>query len=85
MLLDSNSDAADSRSKERLIKSITAEKYVSPQCSSCVARGWERKRAWYENNGFKIGENLFTTQEDERGGLDSGPIQETAERIRKLL
>ncbi|MGA2204979.1 MAG: hypothetical protein ABSG40_23835 [Terriglobales bacterium] len=48
-------------------------------------RGWEWKRAWYENNGFKIGENLFTTQEDERGGLDSRPIQETAERIRKLL
>jgi len=48
-------------------------------------RGWDWKRNWYENNGFKIGENLFTTQEDERGGLDSGPIQETAERIRKLL
>jgi hypothetical protein len=48
-------------------------------------RGWEWKRAWYENNGFKIGEDLFTTQEDERGGLDSRPIQETAERIRRLL
>jgi hypothetical protein len=43
-------------------------------------RGWEWKRTWYENNDFKIGRNLFTTQEDERGGLDSGPIQETAER-----
>jgi hypothetical protein len=48
-------------------------------------RGWEWKRAWYENNGFKLGGNLFTTQEDERGGLDSRPIEETAERIRKLL
>ena len=49
-----------------------------------VAVGSRRKRAVYENDGFKIGENLFTTQEDERGGLDSGPIQETAERILKL-
>ena len=48
-------------------------------------RGWEWKRAWYEANGFKLGENLFTTQEDERGGLDSNKIAETAERIRALL
>ncbi len=48
-------------------------------------RGWEWKRAWYENNGFKIGETLFTTQEDERGCLDSVLIQETADRVRKLL
>jgi AAA domain/UvrD-like helicase C-terminal domain len=48
-------------------------------------RGWEWKLAWYENNGYRVGENLFTTQDDERGGLDSGPIQETAARIRKLL
>ena len=48
-------------------------------------RGWQWKLAWYENNGYRVGENLFTTQDDERGGLDSGPIQETAARIRKLL
>jgi ATP-dependent exoDNAse (exonuclease V) alpha subunit len=48
-------------------------------------RGWEWKQAWYESNGFKIGDNLFTTQDDEQGGLDSGPIVETAERISKLL
>jgi hypothetical protein len=48
-------------------------------------RGWEWKRAWYRNNGYEIDENLFTTQDDERGGLDSGPIQDIAERIRKLL
>lgn len=48
-------------------------------------RGWEWKRAWYDDNGFKLGENLFTTEDDERGGLDSAPIQETAEHIRKLL
>jgi hypothetical protein len=48
-------------------------------------RGWEWKRAWYENNGFRLGVNLFTTQDDEHGGLDSGPIEVTAEEIRKLL
>ena len=48
-------------------------------------RGWEWKKAWYESNSYRLGENLFTTQDDERGGLDSNPIQETAERIRKLL
>jgi len=48
-------------------------------------RGWEWKQAWYENNGYRLGENLFTTRDDDQGGLDSGPIHETAERIRKLL
>jgi len=48
-------------------------------------RGWEWKLEWYKNNGFKIGENLFTTQESEKGGLDMRPIEETARTIRKLL
>ena len=48
-------------------------------------RGWDWKRAWYENNGFRLGESLFTTRDDEHGGLDSGPIEVTAEEIRKLL
>jgi hypothetical protein len=48
-------------------------------------RGWEWKRAWYDDNGFKLGENLFTTQDDDHGGLDSGPIEQTAECIRKLF
>ncbi|MCU1284051.1 MAG: hypothetical protein JWO13_401 [Acidobacteriales bacterium] len=48
-------------------------------------RGWEWKRAWYEGNGFKLDENLFVTQDDEQGGLDSGPIEETAQHISKML
>ncbi|MHB1937483.1 MAG: AAA family ATPase [Acidobacteriaceae bacterium] len=48
-------------------------------------RGWEWKLAWYKNNGYRLGENLFTTRDDDQGGLDSGPIHETAEQIRKLL
>jgi hypothetical protein len=48
-------------------------------------RGWEWKKAWYENNGFTLGTNLFITEDDERGGLDAGPIASTAESIRNLL
>jgi hypothetical protein len=48
-------------------------------------RGWDWKRAWYESNGYNLGENLFTTEDDENGGLDSIQIQNTAEHIRKLL
>ncbi len=48
-------------------------------------RAWEWKREWYEQNGFHLGQNLFTTQDDERGGLDSAVVRETAERIKALL
>jgi ATP-dependent exoDNAse (exonuclease V) alpha subunit len=48
-------------------------------------RGWEWKTAWYEQNGYVDGKNLFTTRDDELGGLDSRPIEETTERIRALL
>jgi hypothetical protein len=48
-------------------------------------RGWEWKRAWYEQNGFKEGQNLFTTSDGEGGSLDSRPIEETASRVSALL
>ena len=48
-------------------------------------RGWEWKEAWYGSNGYTLGNNLFTTQEDDRGGLDSRVIQATAECILRLL
>ena len=47
--------------------------------------GWEWKRQWYLDNGFVDGETLFTTRDDERGGLDMGPVVATAEAIRELL
>ena len=28
---------------------------------------WEIKQAWYEANGFVLGKNLFTTEDDSRG------------------
>ena len=48
-------------------------------------RGWQWKKAWYEQNGYLEGTNLFTTSDDERGGLDSRPIEETAEYVRARL
>lgn len=48
-------------------------------------RDWERKRAWYEANGFVTGENLFTTEDDEQGGLDSRAVKKVAEKIQSLI
>jgi hypothetical protein len=39
------------------------------------------KKAWYKKNGNSLDQNLFTTEDDERGGLDSTTIRETAEDI----
>lgn len=48
-------------------------------------RDWERKRAWYEMNGFVLDENLFTTEDDEQGGLDSRAVKKVAEKIQSLI
>ena len=48
-------------------------------------QGWEWKKAWYERNGCTLGQNLFTSQDDERGGLDSQQIRVVAEAVNKLL
>jgi len=32
-----------------------------------------------QRHGYRLGENLFTTRDDDQGGLDSGPIHETAD------
>lgn len=48
-------------------------------------RGWEWKKAWYQENGYQDGVNLFTTADDEKGGLDSKVIEEVAINIKKLL
>jgi len=47
-------------------------------------QGWEWKRQWYLANGFVDGETLFTSQDDERGGLDCTPLAETALKIKAL-
>jgi hypothetical protein len=49
------------------------------------SRDWARKKEWYEKNGFVLDLNLFTTEDDERGGLDSTAVRETAEIIFRLV
>jgi hypothetical protein len=46
---------------------------------------WERKRDWYEKNGFVVGETLFMTRDDDRGGLDMDQVIDVADCIRKKL
>lgn len=46
---------------------------------------WTEKAKWYGENGFVLGENLFTTEDDDRGGLDSTQVLETAKKIQAML
>lgn len=47
--------------------------------------GWEWKRRWYDANGYSEGVNLFTSQDDERGGLNSQELEPIAERVQAAL
>jgi len=46
---------------------------------------WEKKLKFYEKNGFKLGTNLFTTQDDENGAIDSLKIEQVIQQIEKHL
>ena len=46
---------------------------------------WEWKLEWYKQNGFALGENLFTTEDDPAGGLDEGALITVAKKIDALL
>lgn len=48
-------------------------------------RSWEWKKDWYDQNGFREGENLFTTQDDGKGGLDSTEIKHVADLVRQRV
>jgi ATP-dependent exoDNAse (exonuclease V) alpha subunit len=48
-------------------------------------RSWEWKLQWYEQNGYRLGENLFTTRDDQSGGLDQTEITRVAREIDGLL
>jgi hypothetical protein len=48
-------------------------------------KGWEWKLKWYETNGFKIGRNLFTSVDDDRGGLDSAELRATVAKVQGKL
>jgi len=47
--------------------------------------GWEWKRNWYTQNGFKLNHNLFTTEDDPKGGLDAVTVKELALKINALV
>lgn len=48
-------------------------------------QSWDRRKKEYAAAGFTTGANLFTTEDDERGGLDSNAIKSIAEKIKELL
>ena len=48
-------------------------------------KGWEWKKAWYAANGFVLGDSLFTSEDDDRGGLDSSSLRSNVDAIRTLL
>lgn len=45
---------------------------------------WERRRAWYEGNGYVLGESLFTSEES-GGGLDSAALDKQVAQVRDLI
>lgn len=46
---------------------------------------WEKKLQFYKDNGYKLDDNLFTTTESEKGGIDSLAIEEVINKIEKLI
>jgi len=46
---------------------------------------WDKKMQFYEENGFKLNENLFITTESEKGGIDSKEIERVIDQIHKLI
>jgi len=48
-------------------------------------KSWEWKLDWFAQNGFKLGEKLFTTEDDPAGGLDQGELTRVAQEIDDLL
>jgi hypothetical protein len=48
-------------------------------------RSWDWKLEWYGQNGYHFGENLFTTEDDQSGGLDQTEITRVAQEIDRLL
>lgn len=48
-------------------------------------KSWDWKLEWYGTNGFILGENLFTTEDDPVGGLDQTQITRIAQEVDRLL
>jgi hypothetical protein len=48
-------------------------------------RSWEWKLEWYKQNGYRVGENLFTTEDGPNGALDQTAITVVAQEVEHLL
>jgi UvrD-like helicase C-terminal domain len=48
-------------------------------------RSWEWKLEWYKQNGYQLGENLFTTEDGPDGALDQTAITAVAQELEELL
>jgi hypothetical protein len=46
---------------------------------------WEKKLEFYKENSYKLNNNLFTTTESEKGGIDSLAIEAVIKNIEKLI
>jgi hypothetical protein len=46
---------------------------------------WDWKRLWYRDNGFNEGESLFTSMDDEHGGLHMPAVNAIAEVIQAAI
>lgn len=46
---------------------------------------WDKKLLFYKENNYQLEDNLFTTTESEKGGIDSLAIEEIIEKIGKLI
>lgn len=48
-------------------------------------RSWDWKLAWYRENGFTLGRNMFTTEDERSGALDQASITRVAREVEALL
>ncbi|SLK17382.1 hypothetical protein SAMN06272722_11182 [Paenibacillus sp. RU5A] len=48
-------------------------------------KGWEWKKAWYEHNGYTLGNNLFITMDDEKGELDANEVERIVTVVKERM
>jgi hypothetical protein len=53
--------------------------------SPAYADAWAWKKQWYVDNGLVEGDTLFTTHDDEQGGLDSDNVRRVADAISERI
>ncbi|MEN5195309.1 hypothetical protein [Sphingobacterium faecium] len=46
---------------------------------------WDKKLLFYHDNGYRLNDNLFTTTESEKGGIDSLAIEDVINQIAKMI